>query len=81
MYRIDPEKLLRIAYRNKGLSLLLLDSFEEAIACFDKALSLDPNDYKAIIHKANACSLTGHYEEAITLYDKIIIALETKPDR
>lgn len=76
MYSTDYKALLRKSYRNKGLSLLLSSNPEEAIIYLDKALSLDPNDYKAIMHKANAYSSMELHKKAITLYDKIIDALE-----
>lgn len=76
MYSTDYKELLRMAYRNKGLSLFLSGSPSEARLYFDKALTLDPKDYKAMLHKANALSSMKHFEEAIKLYEKVIEELE-----
>ena len=49
--------LLSIAYadclNNKGVALLLLSRYQEALECHDKALAINPNSAHGIYNKAN----------------------------
>jgi tetratricopeptide (TPR) repeat protein len=49
-----------------------LEQYEEAIACCDEAIALDPKHYLAWLHKGNSLNQLGKYEEAIACYDKVI---------
>lgn len=60
------------AYRNKGITLNSLGKFDLAIECYDKALEIDPNDYKSLLNKGVALDELGDFEEAIEHYDQII---------
>jgi tetratricopeptide (TPR) repeat protein len=42
------------AWNNKGIALSRLKRFEDAIACYDKAIELDPNHANAWYNKAKA---------------------------
>lgn len=48
------------------------ESYEEAIATYDKAIELNPNDAVAYYNKGNALNKLKRYEEAIAAYDKAI---------
>jgi tetratricopeptide (TPR) repeat protein len=72
----NKKRILKNAYRNKGLSLFYLSNPTEALIYFDKALFLDPNDYRTTLYKANTLNSIGLHEEAIILYDKIIEIFE-----
>jgi tetratricopeptide (TPR) repeat protein len=61
---------------NKGESLYNLERYHEAIECFDKVLSIQSNDIKAINAKALSFAALGLYEVAIKYYDK---SLEISP--
>ncbi|HYA33723.1 MAG TPA: tetratricopeptide repeat protein, partial [Candidatus Bathyarchaeia archaeon] len=61
---------------NKGVTLSRLGRYDEAIACYDKALELDPRLVSAWTGKGVSLYHLGHYEEAIACYDK---ALELDP--
>ena len=58
----------------KGQSLLSLDKPEEAIACFDEAIALDPRHSEALVKKGTALERLKRLEEAIDCYDRAIAA-------
>jgi tetratricopeptide (TPR) repeat protein len=45
---------------------------EEAIGYYDKASSVDPNNFFALYYKTLALHDLGRYEEAIEYYDKAL---------
>ncbi|NIS59931.1 MAG: tetratricopeptide repeat protein [Proteobacteria bacterium] len=59
-------------YSNKGVSLCNVGRFEEAISCFDKALSTDPQNYHAWLNKGVAVGTLGYAEEELECYDKAL---------
>ena len=61
----------------RGYALHVLGYYEEAIAYYDKALELEPNNYRAGNDRGVVLIKLGRYKEAIASYDK---ALEIKPD-
>jgi len=58
----------------KGQSLLNLDKAEEAVACFDQVLALDPNHPEALVKKGAALERLRKLDEAIACYDRAIAA-------
>ena len=58
----------------KGQSLLNLDNAEAALACFEEALSLDPNHTEALVKKGAALERLQQLDAAIQCYDKAIAA-------
>ena len=58
----------------KGQSLLNLDQAEEALACFDQALALEPNHAEALVKKGSALERLRRLDEAIACYDRAIAA-------
>jgi serine/threonine protein kinase len=56
----------------KGDSLRTLRQHKEAIACYDKALSIDPNLNGAWTHKGFAFHNLNQHEEAIECFDKAL---------
>jgi tetratricopeptide (TPR) repeat protein len=58
----------------KGQSLLNLDQAEEALACFDQVLALDPNHSEALVKKGAALERLRKLDEAIACYDRAIAA-------
>ena len=57
-------------YKIKGLALINLNRFEEAIECYDKSLKINPNDFKAWNNKAFSLHNLNRLDEAIKYYDK-----------
>ena len=57
---------------SKGVSLFNLGKYEEAIAYYDKALTVDPNYATALSNKGSALNELGRHEEAIACYDKAL---------
>ena len=60
------------AYYGKGKSLHELEKYSDAIACFDKAIRLDPNYAFAYTAKGESLQKLGKYREAIECFDKAI---------
>lgn len=60
----------------KGTRLLEDGKYDEALECFDKALSLDPKNTHAWNQKGVALRSLGRYDEAIECFNK---ALEIVP--
>jgi len=63
--------------RNKGISLVWLERYKEAIECYNRALKIKPDDYDSLRNKGIALFWLERYEEAIKFYDR---ALKIKPD-
>ena len=58
----------------KGQSLLSLDQAEEAVACFDQVLTIDPNHPDALVKKGAALERLRKLDEAVACYDRAIAA-------
>jgi len=58
----------------KGQSLLNMDKAEEALACFEEALALEPNNADALVKKGTALERLRKLNEAIECYDHAIAA-------
>ncbi len=58
----------------KGQSLLNLDKPEEALACFDEAISVDSRNIEAWIKRGSALERLQRIDEAIAAYDRAIEA-------
>jgi tetratricopeptide (TPR) repeat protein len=61
----------------KGQSLLSLDKIEEALACFDEVLTIDPNNTEALVKKGLGLEKLRKPQEAIECYDRAIAADNT----
>ena len=59
-------------YNNKCLSLINLNRFDEAIECYDKALKINPHNFKAWNNKAFALHNLNRLDEAIECYDRVL---------
>ena len=57
------------AYRDKGNTLMRLGKYEEAIASFDRFLSVMPDD-SALFNKAVSLENLGQLDEALELYQR-----------
>ncbi len=56
----------------EGFNLFEAQSYDEAIACYDKAIKLAPNNKDAHYYKGNVLFEMGLYEEAVECYDHVI---------
>jgi tetratricopeptide (TPR) repeat protein len=59
-------------YNNRGRAFLQAGAVDRAIADFDVALALDPQQGPAFNNRGNAFLLLGQYEKAIADYDKAL---------
>jgi tetratricopeptide (TPR) repeat protein len=71
------EKLVTIRgqaedWLKRGLCLIMLKRYEEALVCCDKAIELEPNDAPAWILQGWVLDKLELYEEALVSYDKAI---------
>jgi tetratricopeptide (TPR) repeat protein len=57
---------------NQATDLYRQGRYEEAIAYYDKALAIDPNDVDALNYKGAALYRQGKHQEAITYFDKAL---------
>lgn len=71
---IGPDTSEITTLLGKGQSLLNLDEAEEALACFDQALALDPNHAEALVKKGAALERLRKPDEALACYDRAIAA-------
>lgn len=61
-----------------GILLAATKEYEQAVASYDKALEIKPDDHENWNNRGLALRNLGRYEEAIASYDK---ALKIKPDK
>jgi tetratricopeptide (TPR) repeat protein len=61
---------------NKGIALLIIGKYNEAIRLFDKVLATNPSDPKIMTDKGKALDDLGMHQGTIQYYDK---ALAIKP--
>jgi len=73
----DPDFSSGLFLWDVGNALLKLERYEEAIAAYDHALAIQPNNHEALNNKGLALGNLGHHEEAIVAFDQ---ALAIKPD-
>lgn len=59
---------------SKGQSMLNLDKPQDALACFDEALGLNPHHAEALVKKGTALERLQKLDEAIQCYDRAISA-------
>ena len=56
----------------KGQALLNLQQADNALACFDEVITLDPTNAEAFVRKGIALERLGRLDEAIDSYDRAI---------
>ncbi|MFX1385225.1 MAG: tetratricopeptide repeat protein, partial [Promethearchaeota archaeon] len=74
----DPNKAK--TWNNKGLSLLMLGKYEEAISCFNMAIGISPEDPELLINEGKALLMLKKYEDAIKRFEKAIKLNPKLPD-
>lgn len=65
-------ELSAAGWNTKGLSLSKLGHSEEAIACYDRALAINPRDEKTWGNKGIELENLGRLEEAFALFDRVL---------
>ncbi|WP_419547895.1 tetratricopeptide repeat protein, partial [Microcystis sp.] len=73
---LDPVQTSEL-WHKKGLIHQMGKEYEQAIASYDKALEIKPDDHDAWYGRGFALDDLGRFEDAIASYDR---ALEIKPD-
>ena len=66
-----------VAYNNRGNVYRNLGQYQQAIADYDKAIELNPNDAVAHNNRGHAYADQGQYQQTIADFDK---AIELDPD-
>ena len=59
-----------MAWTGKGLCLLYLGRYEEALANYEKTLKIYPNYAQAWLGKGMSYEYLGRYDEALRCFDK-----------
>jgi len=67
-----PEELESWEYSNKGVSLCNLGHVKQAISCFDRALSINPQNPNTWVNKAVAFGTLGRIEEELECYERAL---------
>ena len=57
---------------NKGVGLVKMGRYGEAVNCFDRIIDLNPNNADAWTNRGRVLIEMGRYEEAIESYDRAI---------
>jgi tetratricopeptide (TPR) repeat protein len=68
------EEAKSVTLLGKGQALLNMDKPEEALACFDEVLTLEPKNADALVKKGTALERLRKLNEAIECYDRAIAA-------
>jgi len=58
--------------KNKGICLYRIKRFDQALASFDQAIKLDPNDVSALDNKGRCLFDLKRFYDAINSYDQAI---------
>ena len=71
----ESERVGRISLMlGKGQALLHMDQPENALACFDQVLTMEPNHADALIKRGTALERLKRWDEALECYDRAIAA-------
>ncbi len=84
-YMVNVSKILTEAeatqnsqdFLNEGNDYFVKEKYEQAIASYDKAINIKPDDHEALLYRGSALDELQRYSEAIASYDK---AVAIKPD-
>jgi tetratricopeptide (TPR) repeat protein len=68
----DPHDYDPAPYYAQGLTALKAKRYQEALDCFNRALKIDPNFFKASFQKAVVFQVTGYPEHAIKRYEQLV---------
>jgi tetratricopeptide (TPR) repeat protein len=60
-------------WQDKGMELLGQGRYNDSIACFDRAISINSSDSGALIGKGRALYGLGRYDEALKCYDQALM--------
>jgi len=72
---VDSDQAARVVLMlAKGQTLLNLEQPEEALACFDEVIALEPHNAEAYVKKGAALEKLQREDEAVECYDRAIAA-------
>lgn len=55
-------------WNNLSSAYYFSNNLSESIECCDYALAIDPDDYEALLNKANSLTMLGNYDQAMEYY-------------
>ena len=67
---VAPQALTENDLINRGASLIVLEQYEEALACLDHVLRLDPRSTLALTLRGKALALMGSSDEALACFKR-----------
>jgi glyoxylase-like metal-dependent hydrolase (beta-lactamase superfamily II) len=70
--RKAKEEDVRQPYLDAARMLAEAGRPERALECYNIALQLDPGNIEALVYKATTLTELQHYDEALTIFDKIL---------
>ena len=68
------------ALKYKAYSLYFLERFEDSIACYDRAIEIEPDSPSHYAGKSKALDKLGRFEEARTCYKQAKKLKDKEPD-
>ncbi|MEM2933453.1 MAG: tetratricopeptide repeat protein [Methanocellales archaeon] len=71
--QVEIEHLTAADWNHKGLSLYSIGRYEEALACFDRAIELERDDALIWNNKGLALYKAGKLEEALDCFDRALL--------
>lgn len=69
-----PQQTQAWEWIDRGISLGVLGREEEALACFDKALEMEPSDAAALTNKGSCLVRLGRHDQALICYDRALVS-------
>ena len=66
------EPKLPHAHTNLGMAKLVLDDPNGALACFDRALAMDPNHIPSLYNRGAVLKGLGRFKESLAMIEKVL---------
>jgi tetratricopeptide (TPR) repeat protein len=68
-----------IAWNDKGVALMELEKFQDALKCFEKVIRLEPSDNMAWYNRGYVLLILEEYQEAVNTFD-LFMGRQSKKD-
>lgn len=68
------------AWNDKGVALMELDNYQEALKCFEQVIRLEPGDNMAWYNRGYVLLILKEYQEAVNTFDLFLARYPHKDD-